>query len=152
MGLEKLSSNVWSHYLKIYVWLEGRALYRLRQEPPSGTFGDGVKYYLSQIGTTQEELAARMGVATETVSRICRDVYEPPINMAIAVCIALHLLPYQTVQLIGRLGYTLEGVSEQIRAYRLIVNVYYEESVASCNRRLLKHRLKPLTNPRDRYI
>lgn len=30
MGLEKLSSNVWSHYLKIYVWLEGRALYRLR--------------------------------------------------------------------------------------------------------------------------
>ena len=29
MGLEKLSSNVWSHYLKIYVWLEGRALYRL---------------------------------------------------------------------------------------------------------------------------
>lgn len=122
------------------------------QEPPPGTFGDGVKYYLSQIGITQEELAARMGVATETVSRICRDVYEPPINMAIAVCVALHLLPYQTVQLIGRLGYTLEGVSEQIRAYRLIVNVYYEESVASCNRRLLKHRLKPLTNPRDRYI
>lgn len=32
MGLEKLSSNVWSHYLKIYVWLEGRALYRLRKE------------------------------------------------------------------------------------------------------------------------
>ena len=30
MGLEKLSSNVWSHYLKIYVWLEGRALYLLR--------------------------------------------------------------------------------------------------------------------------
>lgn len=31
MGLEKLSSNVWSHYLKIYVWLEGRALYLLRK-------------------------------------------------------------------------------------------------------------------------
>ena len=42
---------------------------------------------------TQEELAARMGVATETVSRICRDIYEPPINMAIAVCVALELFP-----------------------------------------------------------
>ena len=36
MGLEKLSSNVWSHYLKIYVWLEGRALYRLRRKRVSG--------------------------------------------------------------------------------------------------------------------
>ena len=102
------------------------------------------------MGITQEELAARMGVATETVSRICRDVYEPPINMAIAVCVALSLLPYQTTSLLSRLGYSLDGVSQQMRAYKLIVNVFYEDSVESCNRRLLKHRLKPLTNPKDR--
>ena len=40
MGLEKLSSNVWSHYLKIYVWLEGRALYRLRFIPTAKGFLD----------------------------------------------------------------------------------------------------------------
>ena len=120
------------------------------QEPPPGTFGEGVKFYLALMGITQEELAARMGVATETVSRICRDVYEPPINMAIAVCVALNLLPYQTTSLLSRLGYSLDGVSQQMRAYKLIVNVFYEDSVESCNRRLLKHRLKPLTNPKDR--
>ena len=40
MGLEKLSSNVWSHYLKIYVWLEGRALYLLRQIQEAVLDGD----------------------------------------------------------------------------------------------------------------
>ena len=38
MGLEKLSSNVWSHYLKIYVWLEGRALYRLLKKGRNGEY------------------------------------------------------------------------------------------------------------------
>ena len=58
MGLEKLSSNVWSHYLKIYVWLEGRALYRLRNEfsavfkmSDGNLYKDGKKKWTYQMVT-----------------------------------------------------------------------------------------------------
>lgn len=118
-------------------------------QPPSGTFGQGVKFYIKREGITQEILAGRMGVATETVSRICRDVYEPPLNMAVAICIGLHLLPYESRKLLLRLGYTLDGDTPTIRTYQSLIDVFYLEEVCDCNTFLIENGLKPLTNPKE---
>ena len=114
-------------------------------EPPSGTFGQGVKFYIKREGITQAILAERVGVATDTIGRICRDVYEPPMNMAVAVCIGLHLLPFESRKLLSRLGYTLDGNSPIIRAYQLLIDVFYSEEVCDCNTFLVEKGLKPLT-------
>lgn len=114
-------------------------------EPPNGTFGQGVKFYIKREGITQAILAERIGVATDTVGRICRDTNVTPINMAVAVCIGLHLLPFESRKLLMRLGYTLDGSSPTIRAYQLLIDVFYNEEVCDCNTFLIEKGLKPLT-------
>lgn len=44
-----------------------------------------------------------------------------------------------------RLGYTLDGNSAIIRAYQLLVDVFYNEEVCDCNTFLIEKGLKPLT-------
>lgn len=118
-------------------------------EMPYGTFGEGVKFFLKREGMTQEDLAEKIGVTPETISRLCRDVYNTSINLAIAVCVGFHLLPYESRSLISRLGYTLDGCSPSIKAYRMIIDIFYMSGVAECNSFLISKGLKPLTNLKE---
>lgn len=120
-----------------------------KDEPPEDSFGKCVKFYLRKKKITQKTLSQRLNVATDTVSRICCDKYEPPINMAVAICIALHLYPFESRNLLRKLGYSLEGNTKTNRTYQVLIDVFYMESVANCNSFLIEEGLKPLTSQKD---
>lgn len=58
-------------------------------------FGKNVKYYRFRKCYTQEELAERMDVTPNYISRLERGMHNPPFTMIEKVAIALGIEPYE---------------------------------------------------------
>ncbi len=104
-----------------------------QQTAPNDSFGSCLKYYIKRDGLTQEKLAEIIKMTPNTISRICNNEYIPPIETAVAICVALHLLPFDSRHLLKLMGYTLENGPSIFKVYQLIVDVFYESSVEDCN-------------------
>ena len=95
---------------------------------------------------TVEELAARINRDVRTISRLRNDIeYNSKAETVIAVCIALHLQPLQSLYLLGLAGFNLTmNQSKTKQFYMILVMNFYECSVAECNEILKQNHITPL--------
>lgn len=116
-------------------------------EPPS-EFKRLLDGHLKRKKVTIENLAELTGISDRTLRRMRNEPdYPNNIGFVVAICIALHLLPDESTELVKAAGLsfrtTLEG-----RAYLMLVCYAFEMTVGECNIFLLRMNLSPLTNLR----
>ncbi len=133
LKFEDLDKEAFEHYVKTF------------GKPNGDTFGKCLKVYLKRDGITQAKLAEAVNVSDNTISRICTDRYIPPLQLAVAICIALHLYPYESDYMLDLAGHSLNGASPEIAVYKLILNIFYLKEVEECNAFLEEYGLKTLT-------
>ena len=83
---------------------------------------------------TREDLAEDIGVSAETISRYRSGETHPDIRMAVAICIACSLNLEQSKKLLNSLGFSLEGASKEIKAYRYLIEHHSGEKILECNK------------------
>lgn len=118
------------------------------QEPPHN-FGEALVHFMEKKNVTVEELAERTGLSPKTIQRMRNSSggnYK--LEAVIAVCIALHLEPYHSDMMIELAGYKLNCTARDA-VYRLCIHYAYEQTVESCNNKLIELGQKPLTNLHD---
>ena len=67
-----------------------------------------------------------------------------PIDVPLAVCLALHLNSYQGNMMLLLAGYTLKNTKTDCM-YRFFIDFAFKETVLECNNALIRCGLKPLT-------
>ncbi|TWT11280.1 XRE family transcriptional regulator [Streptococcus sp. sy004] len=109
--------------------------------------GEALKYLMKEFDVKNEELAADIGVATETISKIRNDKMKPTIEMVVAICIGLSL-PYRFSERLLQsafhslwMGNPLHLLYEEFLRIATSPNV----TVESCNRLLKNNGRSPLT-------
>lgn len=114
-------------------------------EPPFN-FGGMLAYFMGLKGVTEEGLAELTGISDRTIRRYKNDEGErPTLENVVAIGIALHLFPHQTVNLLGAAGYQLRKTPKE-RAYQYLIDAAYNNTVYECNLFLKKSGMQPLTN------
>lgn len=116
------------------------------KEPPVDSFANAFTYLMEQNDITVEELAENAGVSTKTIQRMRNDIdYRPTFRTVVAVCIAMHLYPRYSNQLLSLAGLSPRyHTSDKI--YMILLYLYYESSVYECNEFLRKVNIEPLTD------
>lgn len=118
--------------------------------PDNVSFGELLKMHMEAKKMTVEKLASETGLDEKTIQRYRNDSeIRPAIRNVVAICLALHLLPSDSFFLLRVAGYFLRNTATE-RAYRYLLNVYFNESVFHCNRVLLSYGFEPLT--KDNHI
>ena len=98
-----------------------------------GETGDGfastVKKHMKQCNVTIEQLSELANVSTKTIQRMRNDLeYRPTLRTIVAVCLALHLNPFDSHQLVNLAGYQLSDTIEH-RTYNMLLNMFYLHSM-----------------------
>ena len=95
----------------------------------SDGFASTVKKHMKQCNVTIEQLAEMANVSTKTIQRMRNDLeYRPTLRTIVAVCLALHLNPFDSHQLVNLAGYQLSDTNEQ-RTYNMLLNMFYLHSM-----------------------
>ena len=113
--------------------------------PPNNySFGELLKLYMEKKRITVEELAEKTELDEKTIQRYRNNsIKRPNVHTVVIICLALHLLPSESFQLINSAGYCLRNTVTE-RAYQYLLNVHYNDGVHFCNHILLQHGLPPL--------
>ena len=115
------------------------------QEPPPN-FGGMLSFFMELKDVTEEGLAELTGISDRTIRRYKNDEGDrPTIENVVAIGIALHLFPHQSVNLLGAAGYQLRKNPKE-RAYQYLIDVAYNNTVYECNEFLKNLGMLPLTN------
>lgn len=115
--------------------------------PPPNDFGALLTFYMNQKGVTEEGLAELTGLSDRSIRRFKNNSDgRPALESVVAICIALHLLPHQSANLISAAGYHLRQTNKTEQAYQYLIDVAYNESVYDCNAFLKRMTFAPLTN------
>ncbi len=130
--LPQLDTNAFMEYLAA------------RQSVPNDSFGNCLKHFIDRAGINQEKLAEIVNMSSNTISRYCNDEYVPPIRTAVAICVALHLLPFDSRHLLRLMGYNLENGPQEYKVFQSILDLFYYSSVEECNKFITKLGYKPL--------
>ena len=117
-------------------------------EPPN-SFGKALIHFMSARGVTIEQLAGETGLSPKTIQRM-RNTPNiiPELKSVVAVCIGLHLDPYESDMLLHLAGYNLTDRKIDC-IYRFFLNVVYKESVEDCNEMLVRVGMDPLIKRRE---
>lgn len=114
------------------------------QDPPND-FCRALVHFMSSRNVTIEQLADETGLSEKTIQRMRNDSDRTPeIESVVAVCVGLHLDPYDSDMLLRLAGYILRN-SRIHRIYRLFLHFAYKEGVKDCNDMLIRLGEKPLT-------
>lgn len=108
-------------------------------------FGEEMKRYRTEKNISQEELSNLTGISVKTIGRMENNSYRPNLEKVIAVCIAMHLYPFQTYHLIELAGIRLNNTRKE-KAYKFIIDTGYTYTVHECNNFLKKMGFHSLTD------
>lgn len=112
---------------------------------PQNDFNEVMIHFMSSLNVAIEQLAEETGLSEKTIQRMRNDSKRTPaIESVVAVCIGLHLDPYDSDKLLASAGYTLNNKKIH-RIYRLLIHFSYKDSVKDCNDALIRLGEKPLT-------
>ena len=135
----------------------GEAAARMRQEAERiskilrnlpAFFSDTLAAHMERLGVTNEALAERMGIGSRKVTDL-RTQETPRINkrMFITLCVALHLEPELSEDLMRKAGIALGGGKEDVM-FSIMLKTMYTYTVAECNNLLANAGIKPLSRER----
>lgn len=115
------------------------------------TFNDMVVRLMDARGISIGQLAEATGLSDETIKNMRNDPERQfSIGSIVAVCIGLHLLPEVSMQLIDSSPAKFMH-SEEMSAYRYVLNHCYDQDVRKVNRILVEAGFRPLTDAVDGF-
>lgn len=115
------------------------------------TFNDMMVKLMDARGISIGQLAEATGLSDETIKNMRNDSERQfSIGSIVAVCIGLHLLPEISMQLIDSSPAKFVH-SEEMSAYRYVLNHCYDQDVRKVNRILVEAGFRPLTDAVDGY-
>ena len=95
-------------------------------------FADTLKRHIKRVGYTSEGLAEASLLDVKTIQNM-RTGKNVKLESLMAVCIALHLKPMYSKDLLNKAGYYLNFANETQCAYQALLDTYYLLSVRECN-------------------
>lgn len=100
--------------------------------------------YMQNADITVEELAFASKISERTIGAMRnKSDYRPKLQNLIAICIGMHLKPSYSYRLLETAGYRLTNTySDTI--YKYLLDNFYMYDVESCNKFLIKAKMKPL--------
>lgn len=101
-----------------------------RTLPPG--FSDTLIAHMKRVGYTNNGLSEASLLDVKTIQNM-RNEKNVKLESIIAVCIALHLEPRYSKDLLRKAGVDLSCTREDHGAYQLLLDLYYNESVRDCN-------------------
>lgn len=114
------------------------------QEPPNN-FQQLLDKHLEDKKVTIEGLSELTGIPDRTIRRIKNEAHRrPALEHIIAICIALHLRPSESDDLIAAAGYTLKNTKKE-KAFQFLIDCAYNETGEKCNAFLNRMGLHQLT-------
>lgn len=114
------------------------------QDPPND-FQKLLNRHLEDKEITIERLSELTGIPDRTIRRMKNEPNRrSTLEHIIAICIALHLMPSESDDLIAAAGYTLKNTKEE-KAFQFLIDCAYNETVGECNAFLSKMGFNPLT-------
>lgn len=109
---------------------------RMLSEAPS-TFSGTLKYYMKKRKLTDATLAERALLSERTIQRLVKPGNHPTnMRSVIAVCLALHLHPILSEDLLKKAGLGFQTDSLEHAAWHLLLESYYDQSVYVSNEML----------------
>ena len=107
--------------------------FKFMDEPHPSEFANKIVLHMSHKGITVEELAEVSGLSVKTIQRMrTADDSRPKLKSIVAVCLALNLAPFASMDLLYLAGYRLtQTIEEQI--YSRLLEVYWECSMEQIN-------------------
>ena len=92
-----------------------------------------IKEQIKAQHTSINKLADFLGISAATISRFWTDTNSrPELSNVIAVCLALHMSPPKSEQVINLTGYYLRDIPLE-RTYRFLINMCYTQELKDCN-------------------
>lgn len=96
-------------------------------------FPEALRYVMTRFGFTQEALAFESKVSESTIGRYRNGkVKSFSEKNVVAMCVAMHLPPWLSFELIAKAGFSLAATKEQL-AHLMILNCMYMRSIGEVN-------------------
>ncbi len=120
------------------------------------TLGKKLKFHMSELKITVEELSEITGIGSKRIQDIRNDkVTHPDLKRVIAICIALELVYSDSLKMVSLAGYNLRCEKKDEMLYDYFISHIDDVAdaagddtylVALCNQKLIEFDCKPLTN------
>ncbi len=108
------------------------------------SFPDALTFLMKRAHMTIEDLEEKASVSNRTISRLrTEERREYSLDQIIAICIALHLPPWLSHEMIHRAGFLLRS-TRQHQAYRFILDCLFMDSVEEVQTFLTNSGFQPL--------
>lgn len=108
-------------------------MHRVLEALPS-TFPEALTYLMRQAHVTIEQLEERAFISGRTISRLrTEERSEYALDQVIAICIALHLPPWLSRELLHRAGLLLRRTKQHL-AYQCVLDCMFMDEVADVQR------------------
>ena len=123
-------------------------IYKFVYSPPKEGLEFIIKEQIKKEKTSINKLAEKLGISDATISRFWTDPdSRPDLANVVAVCLALHMVPHVSKQVIYLTGYTLRNTPLE-RVYEALLDAYYTDGIEACNEllKLLGFDSIPLTS------
>lgn len=108
------------------------------------SFGDTLKYYMQENSITENDLAEEVGISCRQLRRLRNGKARPTFEMLVALCIGLHLEPWNS-EILLRAAWQRIPSTDDGKVYAFLLRCCYSCSVAECNGFLCSIGLSPLT-------
>jgi len=118
--------------------------YELAQNLPA-SFGKALDYLIKHYKLKYTEVAADALISERTLRYLRDDVRQPSKETVVALCIALHLEPIISQQLLLRAGHNLNVINEDCMILNTILNTMYNKDIYEANNILYSLGREPLT-------
>lgn len=102
-------------------------------DPKGASFGDRLKELMARRNLTVERLAEGAYLSPKAVQRMRTMASRPKLSCVIAVCIAMHLPPSVSYDLLELAGYRLGSSYGEDRIYRYLLDKAYSKTLDECN-------------------
>ena len=115
------------------------------------TFSELLQHHMSNNNLTDEALSELTGISDRAIRGMRNNSDRRPLlKNVVAICIALHLFPSQSMKLLKAAGYTLRP-TETEATYGFLLDCAYDCDVIACNDFLIGEQMEPLTDLHSDY-
>lgn len=112
---------------------------------PEPTFSDTLKLFMKERRISEIKLADELGISPRHLRRLRNGKAKPTFETLVALCIAMHLEPWNSEALFRSAWQRIPASGDGI-VYMFLIYVCYTLSVAECNAFLRLYNMPPLTD------
>ena len=113
--------------------------------------GETLSRHMKNKDVTIEQLVSLTGISDRTIKRY-RKESSMKLNNLVAICVALHLDPMFSKDLIRKAGFTLNEQKLEHVYFEFILNHMYERDVPDCNNFLIESGVASLTSLKEALV